>query len=373
MNIPKVSHNELLHILDMGYQTMLPMFIHGTFGIGKTDTVENFCKRIAEKKGLKYSTDVKDINKEDYFMCLIIPMTLYDNVNLGGIPVRDGDKTVFLPTSLLPRKGQGLLFFDELNLAPPLTQSTVYGVIQKGVIGELVLPKTYMRIGAGNMDSDVAHIFEMANPLKNRFLHCELNKPTVERWIKDFAIKNGIDNRIIAFLSAHEHRLFSYDSNAVNSDIAIATPRTWAMLSPAIKPLNDNDKMLEIYTGMAVGTAIATEFMGFMKMVLSYGNIAEIFAGKKFAVPKEIDQTYAFISAILSYYLKIVEGNAKSQEKDNTLKRFYELTQMLNKEYMLTALYLASDQDGEFFERLSRVVSEKKMTEISDMIIEFSV
>jgi hypothetical protein len=345
---------------------MQPLFIHGTFGIGKTDTVEQWAKQYAKNKGLKYSSSIEDINKEDYFINLIIPMTLYDNVNLAGIPVKsaDGKSTEFLPTNMLPRKGQGNIFFDELNLAPPLTQSTVYGVIQKGVIGNVVLPKGYMRIGAGNTESDMAHVFSMANPLKNRFRHVELGVPSVDRWIKDFAIHNNIDNRIIAFLSFKNDYLFKYNSEMTDEQTAIATPRTWEMMSKDIKGIENKDDMLETFVGMSVGNGIAREFMTHINLIESY-NISDIMAGKDFKVPIEIDKIYALVSGIVSYYLK------HYKEKDYS-KVFYDVSAKLSAEYSTMAMYIVSRTDTQFFLTLEKAIGRKEMGVVTKRILEIS-
>ena len=367
MNIPKITHNQLHSILDISYGNKLPLFIHGTFGIGKSFTVIEWGRNFAKKLGLKFSTSTEDVNKEDYFVCLIIPMTLYDNVNLAGIPVKsaDGKSTEFLPTDLMPRKGQGMLFFDELNLAPPLTQSTVYGVIQNGVIGNVVLPKGYMRMAAGNTNADMAHVFEMANPLKNRFRHVELVVPTVERWIRDFAIQNNVDNRIIAFLSSREQYLFSYDADATNEQTAIASPRTWEMLSKDIASIeNDNTEMLEILTGMSVGTGIAREFMAHIKLIQSY-DIASIMKGGDFKTPKEIDSIYAFISGVVSYYLKNLETDMA--------KRFHEVLSVLPKEYAMMGMYLVVKQDKAFFKKMKAILPKADMDKLSQQIIQIAV
>jgi hypothetical protein len=351
--------------MNVSYENRLPVFIHGTFGIGKSFTVKEWAKNKAKEMELTFSENVADINSEKHFMCLVIPLHQYDSAEVKGIPVKsaDGKSTEFLPTSLLPRTGNGILFFDELNLAPPMIQANAYQLIHDRRLGNYNLPDGYVSYGAGNTDSDMAHTFSMANPLKNRFGHVELAVPTVERWVKDFAIPHGIDNRTIAFLSSREQYLFSYDADATNEQTAIASPRTWEMHSKAIEKMENDNPMLEIFTGMFIGTGIAREFMSHIKLIQSY-DIASIMKGGEFKVPKEIDSIYAFISGIVSYYLK-------NLEKDMS-KRFYEVLSMLPKEYAFMGMFLVVKQDKEFFRKMKTVLPKTDMEKLQKQIIQIA-
>ena len=266
---------------------------------------------------------------------------------------------------MLPRTGQGILFFDELNLAPPMIQANAYQLIHDRRLGNYVLPDGFLSYGAGNTDSDMAHVFSMANPLKNRFGHAELMLPSVERWNKDFAIQNGVDNRIIAFLSSREQYLMSYNSDATDEQTAIATPRTWEMMSRAIKGIENTDEtMLEIFTGMFVGKGIAREFMAHIRLIESY-NIADIMKGGEFKVPTEIDKIYAFVSGIVSYYLK------HFKEKDYS-KIFYDVSSKFPAEYSTMAMYIVSRTDTQFFLTLEKAIGKKDMGVITKRILSMS-
>ena len=367
MNIPKINHSQLHDILNTSYENRLPVFVHGTFGIGKSFTIKEWAKNKAREMKLLYSENVEDINSEKHFLCLVIPLHQYDSAEIKGIPVKsaDGKSTEFLPTSLLPRQGNGILFFDELNLAPPMIQANAYQLIHDRRLGNYVLPDGYVSYGAGNTDSDMAHTFSMANPLKNRFGHIELAVPTIERWVKDFAIQHGIDNRIIAFLSSREQYLFSYDPDATNEQTAIASPRTWEMLSKAISKMENDNPMLETFVGMFVGTGIAREFMAHIKLIQSY-DIASIMKGGKFKTPKdkEIDEIYAFISGVVSYYLKNLEANMA--------KRFYEVLSVLPKEYSFMGMFLVVKQDKEFFNKMRTILTKTEMEKLSAQIVQIA-
>ena len=366
MNIPKINHNQLHSILNISYENRLPVFIHGTFGIGKSFTVKEWAKAKAKELGLIFSESVQDINSEKHFLCLVIPLHQYDSAEVKGIPVKsaDGKSTEFLPTSLLPRIGSGILFFDELNLAPPMIQANAYQLIHDRRLGNYVLPDGYVSYGAGNTDSDMAHTFSMANPLKNRFGHAELTVPTVDRWVKDFAIQHGIDNREIAFLSSREQYLFSYDADSTNEQTAIASPRTWEMMSKAISKLENDSPMLETFVGMFVGTGIAREFMAHIKLIQSY-DIASIMKGGEFKTPKEIDEIYAFISGVVSYYLKNLETDMA--------KRFYEVLSKLPKEYSFMGMFLVVKQDKAFFKKMKTILPKADMDKLSQMIVQIAV
>lgn len=123
---------------------------------------------------------------------------------------------------MFPRKGNGIIFFDELNLAPPLVQASAYQLILDRRLGTYTVPNGFLLIAAGNRLEDRASVFEMSAPLKNRFGHCQLREPSVEGWTR-WAVDHDIDMRIIGFLNFRRTALYTFDPKLKEN--AFATPR----------------------------------------------------------------------------------------------------------------------------------------------------
>lgn len=310
-NVIQVDHRNLKGIIKHSYDRKLPVFVWGTFGIGKSYTVENVGKEYAKKMNLKYSMNAKDADAE-HFVVLTIALHQFDPAEIKGLPVANHEKriTEFFSTGSLPQAGQGIIFFDELNLAPPMVQNNAYQLIWNRQLGDYILPEGFVAIGAGNTSEDRAHVNEMAMPLKNRFGHVELRIPTVKDWCEQFAFPQGIDHRITSFLLFREDYLFKYDPEMMEEIISTPSPRTWELASRSIKGIEDLN-LVEQYAGMYVSAACGMELVDFIKMSIEV-DISKIFTDKKVIVPKEISELYALITAIISYYSK--KNNIKNAE-----------------------------------------------------------
>jgi hypothetical protein len=345
--------------------------LHGTFGIGKTAGVKRFAQRKAKELGLKFSESFEDVNDEKAFLFLVLPLHQYEPAEIKGLPFPSEDRTqtVYLPVGLLPTKGQGVILLDEINLAPPMLQSNAYQLIEDRRLGFYTVPDGVMVLGAGNKDDDRGHTFDMAMPLNNRFLHAELAVPPVDDievsgekirgWVNDYAIKAGIDHRIINYLSYQKKHLFTYDPMQDVSDPTIATPRMWQKVSDLIKGTPDTDEnSLYRYVGMGVGTGIASEFVAWLKLSRKY-NIKKIFTDSTFEKPTQVDQLYSLISALVGHYS---ENNT-----DAMAVKLLELSMIFNKEHTCMLLNQAKGMDVEFFKKIKKTAPQK-FTALSNSI-----
>ena len=305
LQIPELTHKNLERIVERCFETKQALFEWGTFGIGKSYATKEIAKKIAKRLKLNYSEDKDDYNKEDTFVMRTIPIHQWDVSELKGLPFpnKDHTKTTFLQTDELPTSGQGIIFFDELPLAPPMVQANTYQIIQDRQLGNYKVPPGYLIIAAGNFAEDRAHNFDMSMPLRNRFSHVALRIPTVEEWALEFALKNNISNSIINFLKWREEFLHSYDPDMEDDTLAVATPRTWEFASKAIEGIDNDLDFVRDLMGSNVGVPIAAEFTAWLELTKSY-DIAQIFKTGKFDAPTAIDKIYAFITAAIAYYKK---------------------------------------------------------------------
>lgn len=350
-NVPKVNHKELMEIIGLSYEKRLPYFIWGTFGIGKSFMVKEFGKKYAKEKGLKFSDSIYETGK-GIFSVGTIALHQFDPAELKGLPVPNHDtkQTEFYTTDMLPKDGQGIIFLDELNLAPTMVQNNAYQLILDRRLGNYVLPEGFFAMAAGNTIDDRAHIQEMAMPLKNRFGHVELMIPTAKEWVNNFAMKNEVDHRICNFLLFKEDYMHKYNPEATEEIIACPTPRTWEFTSKAIKGI-ENDSLMSTLAGAFVSTGIANEFVEWLKISRSY-DIDEIYKTKKVEVPSDPSEIYALISAIISYYSKKV--------KPETSETLLDLAMLFKPEHAVITLNQAwSVSSKKFFTILKTQCPDK--------------
>ena len=334
----QINHNELKKVLKHTYNKKLPIFIWGSFGIGK-------------------STIVKDLAEEKQLSFIDVRISQLEPSDLRGLPKLDGEVTRWISPSWLPqdKDSKGILFFDEINLAPPSIQASCYQLILDRQLGEYKLPDGWVIISAGNRIEDKANVFELPTPLANRFLHLELKIPSVEEWT-DWGIdnRNQMDSRVIAFLNFKPSALHSYDSK--NRDKSIATPRTWEFCSKLIDDVTD-EKELSIYSSSAVGEGVSVEFCAFNKLQRKIDVKDLIKNPHKVKEIKEIDLKYSVLSTITEYY--------KKNKKVDVLKSVVMICDNMEAEFGVLLLRLSKSVDKVFFTREAPKI--KEFTELAKL------
>jgi hypothetical protein len=99
--------------------------------------------------------------------------------------------------------------------------------------GEWVEPDGWITCAAGNRGmEDRVYQFDSSAALDNRFLWVELKVPSAEGWVQ-WGLKNGLDSRILAFVTVFPTRLYSFKSKT--KEHAFSTPRTWEYASDLIR------------------------------------------------------------------------------------------------------------------------------------------
>lgn len=297
-----VNHKQLGKLIKEAYKKKRALFIWGGIGIGKSDIVKEVAKQIAKDKGFIYNDDMTKISEKNVFSVIDIRLSQMDLSDIRGLPKYEEktETTKWYAPNFLPKNGQGILFFDELNLALPTIQATAYQLILNRRIGnDYILPEGWVIVSAGNRLTDRANIFETPAPLNNRFMHIELDVPNVDQWL-DWAVANGVDTRISTYLK-FEPVLYKFEKNM--NDKAFPSPRSWFFASEMIKDKDSKDlETIEILVASCVGEATAMKFTAWLKLMEKV-DINEILKNPLEAkLPKELDLLYATISGILEHY-----------------------------------------------------------------------
>ena len=262
-------------VLDHILSTRWPAFLWGPPGVGKSSIV----RKIADERKL----DLLDIRA-----------SLLDPTDLRGIPTVDGDHARWCPPSFLPSdpKSKGLIFFDELNAAPPLVQASLYQLTLDRRVGEYVLPEKWRIIAAGNRAEDASVTFRMPAALSNRFIHLDF-EVDFDDWRK-WAVDHDIHPLVLSFLSTRQELLFNMD----NSDRGFPTPRSWEMVSDILNATEHANESNDILLG-TVGEAATIEFMAYCENALSEEAIRKILANpEKAKLPARLGDQYALISFV---------------------------------------------------------------------------
>lgn len=267
----------IAHELAGFYSTRSPVFLWGPPGVGKSDIVR------------QTATDL-DIGLVD------VRAILLDPVDLRGIPsIRDG-RALWAVPDFWPRTGNGILFLDELNAAPPSVQAACYQLVLDRRLGEYVLPEGWSIIGAGNRETDRAVVNRMGTALASRFENHINFDVSLDDWCT-WAFTHGIAAEIVAFLRFRPELLHKMPTGAEKT---FPCPRTWSFVNRILGRNPGTETEFELYQG-AVGEGAATEWTAFLRTYRSLPNIDAILISPAASPVPAIDKPdvlYATVAAL---------------------------------------------------------------------------
>jgi len=242
------------------------VMIWGAPGIGKSSVVS----AVAKKNNLEF---------------IDIRLSQLAPTDIRGLPEPRDGISYWCPPEFLPQSGKGILFFDEVNMAPPAIQGIAQQLILDRQVGSYKVPEGWFIWAAGNRKEDHAAVFDMPAPLSNRFFHLEVTSGLDE--FKEYAIKNEIDDRIISFLNFRPNLLHKIDKNSPSWP----SPRQWVKSNNLLQADLDIDP--------AVGGAAAAEFRSFCKIYRTLPDIDKILKGSaKPDFPEDLSAKYALCCAL---------------------------------------------------------------------------
>lgn len=244
--------------------------------------------------GVGKSRVCQDVTIENKIGFVDMRLSMKDPTDIKGLPAPENGRAKWLPPSELPTEGRGILFLDELNLAPPLVQASAYQLVLDRKVGEYILPPGWHIIAAGNKTEHGANVFKMAAPLRNRFIHIDFEVDH-DNWL-DWAVKRNIASEVIEFINYRPDFLFAF--NAEKHDNAFPTPRSWEFVSQIIRntPNLNSDIRHKVIEG-TVGTGASLEFRAYLTLKNELPNIDEILSGKNH-LAKQADVACALATAL---------------------------------------------------------------------------
>lgn len=245
--------SEIQTALELLIEIRQPVFIWGPPGVGKSQVVA--------QTAAAHNLELIDIRA-----------ILLDPVDLRGLPVIENGRSQWSIPSFLPTDGEGLLFLDELNAAPPLVQASCYQLVLDRRLGEYELPPGWSIVAAGNRESDRAVTHRMPSALANRFVHLDFTVD-LDEWLL-WAEEQEVAPELIAFLRFRPGLLHDFDPG--RSSKAFPTPRSWEFASKIVKT-SKGGKILKELLGGTLGEGAAGELIGFLNIWQNLPRIEDIF------------------------------------------------------------------------------------------------
>lgn len=357
----KTSTSGYKSMLKNCYETKIPLMVYGGFGIGKSMIPRQIFEEIAASKGREFivwektSNDQKNEmieNPEKYFCFCDQRIGQMDSTDLRGIPnMMDTDKLQTIPYAWViyftQPKADGVIFFDEINLAPPTVAGSAYQIINDRTISDRKLAEDVFCMGAGNRAEDKAHIFDMPMPLHDRFAEVEVGVD-VDAWT-EWASAN-VNPHLVSFIQWKPNRLYHAD---VKKGDKPSTPRA---IERASKLLNGQDittnEAFELVS-IACGEAFATEFQAYAKFY-SQLDWAKLFKNPDMVAKFEMDKLWAVAGGATDKFLKGV--------KDETFSAMMDIALAMRPDFALVMLKMMKDGDKKKF--TSQIKKCKKFQQI---------
>jgi len=235
--------------------------------------------------GIGKSSVVSQIANSNNLELIDLRISQLAPTDLRGIPVPGDKKAHWFPPEFLPTEGKGILFLDEINMAPPAVQGIAQQLILDRKVGSYKVPDGWYVWSAGNRKEDHAAVFDMPAPLANRFIHLEVITNLKE--FKSYALEHKIDDRIISFLNFRPKLLHKIDKNSPSWP----SPRSWTIADDLLKAAISIDP--------AIGEAAASEFRSFCKIYKTLPDIEPILKGKSSPeFPEDLSAKYALSCAL---------------------------------------------------------------------------
>ncbi|MFN3200330.1 MAG: ATP-binding protein [Bradymonadia bacterium] len=240
----------------------LSVMIWGPPGIGKSSIVAQVAKR-------------REHDFVDVRLSQLAP------TDLRGLPVPEDGEAKWFPPEFLPRSGKGILFLDEMNMAPPAVQGIAQQLVLDRKVGNYTVPEGWFIWAAGNRKEDRASVFDMPAPLANRFIHLSVGAEL--KSFQKYAASRNLHPQVVAFVAFRPNLLHNLDPQSP----AWPSPRSWEMASR----LHSHD----LPVAPAVGAGAAAEFTAFLKIYSKLPDLSEILEGrgKSIKFPEEPSQRYA--------------------------------------------------------------------------------
>jgi hypothetical protein len=332
------------------YDTKVPLMVYGGFGIGKSMIPRQEFAEIAKTKNKEFvlwehTTDVEKMNMienpEKYFVFCDQRIGQMDSTDLRGIPnMMNTEMLKTIPYSWViyftQAEADGVVFFDEINLAPPTVAGSAYQIINDRTISDRKLGDNVFCMGAGNRACDKAHIFDMPMPLHDRFAEVEIGV-NLDDWT-EWASGN-INSHLISFIQWKPNRLYHAD---VKKGDKPSTPRSIERASKLLRDNDISDNHSFEMVSIACGEAFATEFQAYAKYH-SQLNWTTIYKNPSCVKKFEMDKLWAVAGGMTDQFLR------EKGVDDKVFTAMMDVTLEMRPDFALVGLKMMKDGNKKRF------------------------
>lgn len=354
--------------------------LQSLFNISASNGV-NVTPFIWGRPGIGKSAIVKTIAQEMDLPLVDVRLSMMDPLSLMGVLVPDTKtkESNWLPPTWLIGKKKYILFFDEINSAPPTIQSAAYQIILDRKIGPHNLPEGTIVVAAGNRIQDNGVFYKMPTPLHNRFVHLQMD--TSYESFSSYAIKNNIHKLVTGYISYQKGDLIKIpEANNIGIGTeGFPTPRSWEFVSNILYQHEKNPLSFTILKSLIVGCigeGVGAKFLHYKSNADKIVDIDKYIKGEKQKIDLKLDKydsAYAFVMALIyqliEFHKTVRDEKLLSTYDDNFMKVMLNNENVFKKELIIMAAKMLVSENSfdvnvntphweEFFEKMGSIITK---------------
>jgi MoxR-like ATPase len=283
-------------------EARVAVILWGAPGQGKTSVLKSF----ADQSGRKLE---------------IILASIREPQDFAGLPaISNGTMSLIPPNwaQSLATDGNGILFADEINTAPPSVQAALLRVCLEKVAGDLDLGAGTSIVAAANPPEIAADGWDLAPPLANRFCHIDWELPgdvvaagLVGNWPRvtlPTASEDDIEKetrveawKLAGFLSARPELATAMPDSTGQQGRAFPTPRSWEFVVKLVSLANAMGLSAEVKRLLVVGCVgqgAGSEYLSFRENMDLPSPETIISDPENVDLPVRADQLYVICGSV---------------------------------------------------------------------------
>ena len=257
-------------------QVPFPLLGYGKPGIGKTQSVFQSAKKIAQATGKK---------------CNVIQLnlgTITDPGDIVGYAIPDITvrKIIYCVNEMLQFDPDSyhLMYLDEITNTIDVVEGAALNLLSDRRTMGYTLPDNVFVVASGNTKEDSSLANNLSNPAISRMKGMYVDSDALN-WINDYAIPNDVHPLVVEFLTfkGDDPKYFYNLREEGSSAKAFPTPRGWTDVSGDLKyekvlPDGSNFDMDELDAEIsgAIGQDVARDFMAYVESKKFFPSMEDI-------------------------------------------------------------------------------------------------
>jgi hypothetical protein len=220
-----------------------------------------------------------------------------------------------------------IVFLDDMHLASPSHLALGFELFSERKLRTYKIPDNVAFVLAGNASTG-AGTKTQNSAITNRLSLFPIHT-SFDHWKQEFAYPNGVNDKIVSFLSRETYQRWFHEDEVVNK--AWGSPRSWTYLSNMLNMIEDanggevEQSTLSYLANAHVSGTAASEFVSFYH-IYSKTQMDKIFDGtKSIKCPEEELDKYIYMIAAGNEYINRFAKETSKDKKNKLIEKVCEI------------------------------------------------